>query len=144
MAEITAKPALHWIARIVLAVTFLSAALPKILDPVAFAVSVEAYRVISGATANWTALLLPWLELFIAFGILTPWLRFASAATIATLLIAFISLHMTSWARGLDISCGCFGKDAGSSNYVLLLARNCALLLPVIVVLSSERTGKKP
>ena len=143
MAGLTPRKGLTWITRLIAAATFLAAAFPKILDPLAFATSIDAYRIIDGASTNWVALLLPWLELFIAIGLLTPWLRTASASTIAILLVFFITLHAISWARGLDISCGCYGEGAGSGNYVLLIMRNCALLLAILYVLWDERRTTK-
>lgn len=143
MAEIGLQKTISWSARILLAATFLAAAFQKILDPVAFASSIDAYRILSGTWIPWTALLLPWIELVIAIGILTPWLRTASASTITALLTVFITLHIISWARGLDINCGCFGESTGSSNYALLILRNCAFLTVVSYVIWDERKTMK-
>ena len=123
------------IARLVLAGVFLQAGLPKVQDPVAFAVAIENYRIISGSWAMAAAIVLPWLEIVIGIGLLTPWLRRASACTMIGLLGVFIALHLLSWARGLDIDCGCFGESAGSPDYHWLILRNLALLITSIFVL---------
>lgn len=133
------------IARLVLTGTFVLAALPKIKDPVAFAASVNAFRVIGPELSNWVALSLPWLELVIGVGILLPQIRFSSSILIATLLLAFIGLHASAWIRGLEISCGCFGTEsaAESTDYPWLIMRNLLLLGACLLVIYKDRTSKK-
>ncbi|MEC7287679.1 MAG: MauE/DoxX family redox-associated membrane protein [Verrucomicrobiota bacterium] len=118
------------IGRLIVSATFILAALPKIQDPAAFATSVEGYRVVTGNLTVWIALALPWLELVAGFGLLTPQIRRGSALVITLLLIAFIVLHVSAWARGLDINCGCFSADNSNKapDYLWLIFRNIFLL----------------
>ena len=51
------------LVRLVLVAAFLLAAIPKIEDPVAFAVSVESYRILTGQAVLWVALVLPVLPM---------------------------------------------------------------------------------
>ena len=83
------------------------------------------------------ALCLPWLELVLGIGILLPVIRRASGALIGLLLLLFIALHLSAWARGLDISCGCFGSETGeaTADYRWLILRNLLLLGAVLLVL---------
>ena len=78
----------------------------------------------------WIALALPWLELVAGFGLLIPQIRRGSALVIVLLLIAFILLHASAWARGLDINCGCFNTHefGKAPNYLWLILRNICLL----------------
>ena len=133
------------IARLILTRTFVRAAIPKIKDPVAFAVSVNAFRVIGPELSNWVALTLPWLELVIGIGILLPQIRLSSSILIAALLLAFIGLHASAWIRGLEISCGCFGTEsaAESTNYPWLIMRNTLLLGACLLVIYKDRTSNK-
>ena len=128
------------IARLVLASVFALAALPKIKDPVAFASSVEGYRVLGPALSNWVALLLPWLELIIGIGILMPWIRRSSGIIIAALLLVFITLHASAWMRGLEIDCGCFGSETSdkTTNYLRLIIRNSLLLGTCFLVICKD------
>ena len=130
------------IARLVLTGTFVLAAMPKIKDPVAFAASVNAFRVVGPELSNWVALILPWLELVIGIGILLPQIRLSSSILIATLLLAFIGLHASAWIRGLEISCGCFGTEsaAESTDYGWLIIRNLLLLGACLLVIYKDRT----
>jgi uncharacterized membrane protein YphA (DoxX/SURF4 family) len=144
MGGVSIRGLLLILLRLVLAWVFIRAGLPKIEDPVAFAVSIEGYRVIGGALVLWTATALPWLELVIGIGILIPWIRRASGLTMGALLCAFIGLHASAWARGLDISCGCFGEGDNAEDYHLLILRNLALLAAVIFTLLARSPGSAP
>ena len=130
------SPRIHFVAyliligRLIVSAAFIIAALPKIQDPATFAISVEGYRLVTGNLAEWIALALPWLELVAGFGLLIPQIRRSSALVITLLLITFIVLHVSAWARGLDINCGCFkAHDSDkASNYLWLILRNICLL----------------
>ena len=136
------------VARLLLTGTFVMAALPKIKDPVAFATSVNAFRVVGPELSNWIALILPWLELVLGFGVLLPQIRRSSGILIATLLLIFIALHSSVWIRGLEISCGCFGTESAteSTNYLWLITRNMLLLVACFLVIYEDRKirGKEP
>lgn len=125
------------IGRLVVSAAFILAALPKIQDPAAFAVSVQGYRIVTANLAMWIALALPWLELVTGFGLLIPQIRRGSALVITLLLIAFIALHASAWARGLDINCGCFNahESEKTPDYLWLILRNIGLLTACIFVL---------
>ena len=126
------------LVRLVLVAAFLLAAIPKIQDPVAFAISAESYRVLTGQAVLWVALVLPWLELVIGFGLLIPKMRRASSLLIMLLLFIFVGLHASAWIRGLDINCGCYAIESVSSNYFLLISRNCALIIAAIFVFNRD------
>ena len=143
MVRLNSTGLVQLIARLLLAGVFILAGLPKLQDPVAFAASIEGYRVISGGLTMWAAVILPWLELIIGIGLLTPWLRRASACMIIYLLSLFITLHASAWARGLDIECGCFGESAGDPGYQWLILRNLALLLITIFIMRHSSGNKK-
>jgi uncharacterized membrane protein YphA (DoxX/SURF4 family) len=147
MAQIRYTDYFILIARLALAAVFLVAALPKIQDPVAFATAVEGFRVLDAPWSDWVALVLPWLELVIGFGLLVPWLKRSSGLIAAILLLAFIILHGSAWARGLDISCGCFGENQtqGAPNYLWLILRNVTFLALSLCVLARDwRNSSRP
>ena len=125
------------IGRLILSAAFILAALPKIQDPAAFAISVEGYHVVTDNLAMWIALVLPWLELVAGFGLLIPQIRRGSNLIIALLLVLFIALHASAWARGLDINCGCFNahESKKTPGYLWLILRNIGLLAACICVL---------
>ena len=135
--EVRSMAYLMLIGRLILSAAFILAALPKIQDPAAFAISVEGYRVVTANLAMWIALMLPWLELVAGFGLLIPQIRRGSNLIIALLLIVFIALHASAWARGLDINCGCFNahESEKTPDYLWLVFRNIGLLTACIFML---------
>lgn len=143
MVGVNIMPLFALIGRLILAWVFIRAGLPKVQDPVAFAASIDAFRMISGRLSLWVAVILPWLELSIGIGLLTPWLRRASGWIIAFLLGIFIALHSSAWIRGLNIDCGCFGESADSPDYHWLILRNLALLSIAFFLLRIDSGNKK-
>lgn len=121
------------LVRLLLSAVFLDAALPKLQDPAGFTNDIAAYQLTGAAVSAWVAIILPWAELACAIGLLIPWTRRASGLLLSLLLAAFIGLHLSAWARGLDIACGCFGNETADyeANYPWLLARNLLLLAGV-------------
>lgn len=92
-----------------LAGIFIYASVYKILDPAAFAKEVYNYQILPDHLINLTALVLPWLELFIGL-CLSAGICLHGAALMANgLLTVFLVSLVFNLARGLDINCGCFG-----------------------------------
>ena len=140
MGKVNYQQLLTLVARLVLTGVFVLAALPKIKDPVAFSASINAFRVVGPELSNWIALVLPWFELILGMGILLPQIRLSSDILISTLLLVFIGLHVSAWARGLEISCGCFGTESleKPTNYLWLITRNTLLLGACLIVILED------
>jgi len=106
---------LAFLCRIGLAVVFLFAAWPKLLDPASFAKAIWNYRIalplVGMNYVNAMALFLPALELVLAVVLIVGiWRRGASLLTIAFMLLFIIAIS-SAVARGLNIDCGCFGTS---------------------------------
>ena len=105
-------------ARWILGVVFIYAGIHKILDPAAFAQAVHLYQILPDGLVNLTALILPWVELFLGvLLVIGPWMP--GAAVLSTLLfMVFMGALSYNMARGLDIGCGCFSSSpaAGGAN----------------------------
>jgi uncharacterized membrane protein YphA (DoxX/SURF4 family) len=120
---------LKWLAIALLSLVFLWAAVPKLIDPAGFLVSIENYRLLPGWLAWWVAIWLPPLELVLALALWVPRTRRSAAVLIALLMLLFTVLLLSAWVRGLDISCGCFGGTSSeAANFPLLLVRDLVLL----------------
>jgi len=99
------------IVRLFLGALFIYAAVPKIMDPFAFAVDVYNYRLLPGFAVGLVAAALPWLELA-AGCLLVLGVRVRAAAVIITCLLAVFTLAMLiNTVRGIDVHCGCFTSD---------------------------------
>ncbi len=71
--------------------------------------AVGAYDVLPDGGVRLVAAVLPWVEISVGFLlVLGLFVRFAGVAT-AALAVMFIAALSQAKARGLDISCGCFG-----------------------------------
>lgn len=118
-----------WI-RLFLGGVFVVASADKILDPAVFARTVRNFQILPDALLNLTALILPWLELLIGLCLLIGcWLGGVTLLANALLAVFFGSL-VFNWARGLDISCGCFGSfSTGQTSIYWLLVRDVTFLL---------------
>lgn len=107
--------------RIVLGFLFILAAIEKIAQPEEFAKAITNYRLLPNATVNVFAIVLPWVELLAGLSIFVGLLTRGSSIIITFLLGVFILAIAISLARGLDISCGCFGTaDARKVGWITL------------------------
>ena len=99
------------IARLGFAYLLLAASVGKIGKPIEFALMVTAYRIpffLSPEICRWVGVWLPYCEILTALFLITGiWLD-AAIAVNAFLMMVFTILVTQAFARGLDISCGCF------------------------------------
>lgn len=124
--------------RLILSFIFFYAAFEKIVDPQEFSVAIYNYQLLPDFAVNLTAVTLPWLEVFIALCFLGG-IYVRGAAFISSLLfLAFVTALTINLSRGLDISCGCFGKSSESINWSYLV-RDFTLLLMSLFVLFYNR-----
>lgn len=96
-------------ARVILGMVFVIAGMEKIAMPEAFAVSVEAYRMMPLALVNVFALIVPWVEVLSGIFLLAGSMTRASAALASAMLVMFLAAILAAMARDLEIECGCFG-----------------------------------
>lgn len=120
---------LQVLPRWVVAGLFLYSGGAKILDPLGTADAVRNYDLLHDPWITAVALLLPWVEL-ISGGLLLlgRWIPGALAVVCASALV-FVFAIGSAWARGLDISCGCFGAADGASGPVHYAWHMTGLLL---------------
>jgi putative oxidoreductase len=78
-------------------------------DPVGFARDIDNYNLLPWPVAVVLALYLPWLEIFSGLALVTRRLYRGGLLILTLLTTVFIAASIVAKARGLDISCGCFG-----------------------------------
>ena len=116
--------------RILIGGIFIYAAIPKILDPGAFAKTIFNYQILPEILVNPVAIVLPWLELVTgAFIILGIWLE-GALIIYNLLMVAFIGALVFNTARGLDIHCGCFSQEPGDIINVGTIIRDALIFIP--------------
>ena len=125
---------LEFVCRIGLGTLFVYSALAKISDPDEFAYSVSRYDLLPGFVVGIFALTMPMLELLAGLSMLfTKWLR-ESALLVAVMMAMFIVALAQALARGLEISCGCFGVPnvGGRKEILMALVRDVVLIIPAV------------
>jgi uncharacterized membrane protein YphA (DoxX/SURF4 family) len=99
---------------------FIWAGLEKVMQPAAFAESIQAYKLIPEYFAPWLARFLPWLEIWAALALLWPRTRATGALLVGTLSVVFALAVTSVMLRGLEINCGCFGPFSGKVGWKTL------------------------
>jgi putative oxidoreductase len=137
-----AGPVMALAARILLAAAFLYAGSFKALDPAAFALAIDNYRLLPYSAAVALAVYLPWVEIACGLGLFWPRIRLGALAVVVGLCLVFGGAIASAVLRDLDIGCGCFGGDGGSRASLLIsLLRSVALLLMSGWLLGREMRG---
>lgn len=132
--------------RLLVAGVFGYAGASKLLDPAAFAASIDAFRLVPSAVAAVLAVFLPWLEIIVAVALLWRRTRDAAAWLITLMLVAFTAALVTAAFRGLDVSCGCFGASPSLDGYRWPVTRNLTLLTSMVFLwtLTSREASEIP
>jgi uncharacterized membrane protein YphA (DoxX/SURF4 family) len=129
--------------RVVLGAVFVYAAYTKLRDPWAiFAMSIDSYKLLPEWGVIAVARTLPWFELLLGVVlIIGVGLRYASVAG-ASLLGVFFLLMAISYARGLQIDCGCFGPGEALGPKTLLRDGTLVMLAIALAVLALRPSQK--
>ena len=123
------------IIRIALGAIFTYAGIIKIMDPVAFAGSIAAYKILPYFGNYLAAAILPWLEVVCGL-LLVAGYRWRGAAVIILILNAtFIFALISTLVRGLDIDCGCFRQGGDKTSAWTAIGRDIIFVLMTLIVL---------
>lgn len=138
---ITAKHLLLFL-RIGLGCVFLYASVPKIFDPLGFAIAVGNYRIIPEFFLYPVAVFLPFLEFLVGLSLFTGFFLKGG------LLLALISLVMFTLAlilnliRGIHVDCGCFSLKGDHVSYMTMIwyiVRDLILIAWTVLVIKSTK-----
>jgi len=113
---------------ILIGALFIYAGAVKIIDPVEFARDIDNYKMLPWKLGVGLALFLPWLEIFCGLALITRILFRGSVFIVTSLMTLFIVASIVAKARGLDVSCGCFGHASKYLNFSWHLALDFLLL----------------
>jgi len=129
--------------RILLGAIFIYAALLKIADPVAFAGSVAAYKILPYFASYLTAAVLPFLELSCGLLLVCGYRVKGGALIIGIMNLVFMVALAAAIVRGLDIDCGCFKQGGAKTTPWTALARDAIFLAMTVFVLKVEARRSK-
>jgi putative oxidoreductase len=116
------------VVAIIIGGLFIYAGAVKMIDPVAFARDVDNYKMLPWQIAVWLAVYLPWLEIFAGLALITRVLYRGGVFILTGLMSVFVIVTIVAKARGLDISCGCFGHASKYLSFAWHLVLDFLLL----------------
>ena len=109
----------------------------KVLDPGSFATDIDHYHLLPWPLIAGVALYLPWLECVCAGALLLKKFRAAALGLMLGMSLVFCAAMVSAAARGLNISCGCFGT--GTGHLGLAIARDVLIMAAIAVCLVAEK-----
>ena len=134
------------VARLILGGIFIFASVDKIIHPAAFAEAVYNYQILPDILINLTAIILPYLELFLGISLILGICLPGAILLSNLLLLSFFGALVFNLARGLDIQCGCFStsQEATSSLCMCLyVIRDGIFLLLGLYLLTNVFLGNR-
>jgi uncharacterized membrane protein YphA (DoxX/SURF4 family) len=135
--------------RLVVAGVFLYAGVMKVWDfrrgqsaTPDFTIAIQHFEILPSPDLTvLLAVYLPWLEVTAAITLFVKRLALGAALAVAGMTAIFLGAIGSAWARGLDISCGCFGKGEASIHYPSLMFRDGLLLAAALALVAWEMRG---
>jgi putative oxidoreductase len=122
------------VLRLAIGGLFVYAGVLKVWDPASFAIDVYHYRILPYPMAVAWALYLPWLEIIAgACVIFNKWYVGALGILLALTAIFTVALAI-AWARGLDISCGCFSSSSTTAHYPWDILRDLLIMGAILLL----------
>jgi putative oxidoreductase len=133
---------LRYAVSFLIAAVFIYAGIVKAWQPAEFARDIDNYKMVSWPVAVAFAFYLPWLEILCGISLFIPRVRGGSIFILTSLTIAFIVASVVAKARGLDISCGCFGHVSQGWSFGRHLALDFGVLAGLLILsLGAKRTA---
>jgi uncharacterized membrane protein YphA (DoxX/SURF4 family) len=130
--------------RIGLGALFIYTGAGKAMDPAAFLFNIRSFAILPDPYAAWTAMGLPWLEILCGLALITGVLAEGGLTCIAGMLAVFLWAFIYSWQRGIDVACGCFGKQESATNYTLAITQDALLLAVALALLIWHWRRRRP
>lgn len=112
------------------------------LDPMEFARGIDNYKMLPWAISVGLALYLPWLEIICGLALIFRRLYSGALALLLTLLLVFIAASVAAKARGIDITCGCFGHVSDQLSFAWHMVLDFAILAGIVVLWLAGRRSR--
>lgn len=118
---------------------FIYAGAIKVLDPVRFGLDIDNYKSLPWFISVRLAFYLPWLEIFCGLALIFRFLYRGGLSILTALILVFIGATIAAKARGLDITCGCFGHASEHWSFPQHMAIDLAILVGLIALWIKSR-----
>lgn len=107
----------------------------QVLDPMEFARGIDNYKLLlPWPVSVWLALYLPWLEILCGLALIFRRFYVGALALVLGLMIVFVGASVAAKARGIDITCGCFGHVSDQLSFAWHMVLDFAILGAVIAL----------
>jgi len=117
---------------------FIYAGAIKALDPIGFANDIDNFKILPWFVGVRLAFYLPWLEILCGLALVTRRFYFGGLSILTTLTLIFVVVTIVAKARGLDITCGCFGHASKNLSFTWHLVLDFILLAALLVLWRRE------
>jgi len=135
------KDQINFALRLAVGITFVYAAVDKIIHPDQFARIIYNYHQVPGQLINIFALFLPWVELITGVLVIVGYWEKAATVMIGGMLVMFIIALSMALVKGVNIECGCFSTTSKAKGPVKdLIFRDVLLLLSCGVILWAKQS----
>jgi uncharacterized membrane protein YphA (DoxX/SURF4 family) len=132
-------PRILWrVIAIIVGGLFIYAGAIKVVDPVEFARDIDNYKLLTWQASVWMGLYLPWLEILCGLALIARVLYRGGVFVLTALMALFIIITIIAKARGLDISCGCFGHASKYLSFAWHLVLDFLLLGGLVLLWKSS------
>lgn len=132
------KQYLERVVDIIIGGLFIYAGAVKVIDPAEFARDIDNYKMLPWQLSVGMGLYLPWLEIFCGLALIVRVLYRGSISILTALLAIFIVITIIAKARGLDITCGCFGHASKYLSFAWHLVLDFLLLGGLVLLWKSS------
>ena len=106
----------------------------RFLDPMDFARDIDNYKILPWWMSVQLSLYLPWLEIICGLALVSRRLYSGALALLLALLLVFIGASFAAKARGIDITCGCFGHVSDQLSFTWHMVLDLAILAAVVAL----------
>lgn len=131
--------------RVILGIIFIYASAGKLFRAEDFAKSILRYEFLPIYFVNIMAIVMPWVEFITGILLILGIYKKASSMLASISLVVFLIALTSAFARGLDISCGCFSLEETSTkdDIVYRIIQDIFMLIGAIVIYKFSDVKKK-
>jgi len=115
---------------------FVYAGAIKALDPTQFANDIDNYKALPWFISVRLAFYLPWLEMLCGLALIFRFLYRGGLSILSALTLVFLGATIAAEARGLDITCGCFGHASEHWSFPQHIAIDLSIFVALAALLS--------
>jgi putative oxidoreductase len=141
--DLPSRSILWRIVALIIGGIFIYAGVMKIFDPVGFANDIDNYKILPWPLTVRLAFYLPWLEILCGLAVILGLLYRGGLLILTMLTSIFIIASVIAKARGLDITCGCFGHASKYLSFFGHLALDFVLLALLVALWFTNRAQRQ-